>query len=143
MSAPSTVSPSAPGSATPTAVSAAPTGSGTASATSTARPSQQSGHDPLAGLPGVPAGFTLPPGYEVLKSKPLDGGTEVLLTAPKVAVSIPYLRAELTRRGYEQVLQKKTGSITAWAYRKGTSIISVSGGVVDEVNATALVFAKP
>jgi len=142
MSAPSTVS-AGPSGAAPTAGSAAPSPTRPATPSAGTHPSQQPGHDALTGLPGVPAGFTLPPGYEILKSKPLDGGTEVLLTAPRVAVSIPYLRAELTRRGYEQVLQKRSGAITAWAYRKGSSIISVSGGVVDEVNATAVVFAKP
>ncbi len=142
MSAPSTVS-AGPSGVAPTAGSAAPSPSRPATPSAGTHPPQQPGHNPLTGLPGVPAGFTLPPGYDVLKTKALDGGTEVLLTAPKVAVSIPYLRAELTRRGYEQVLQKKSGAITAWAYRKGSSIISVSGGVVDEVNATAVVFAKP
>ena len=136
---------------TPTAVptsSAVPTRrapSPTARATtkpSTRATTPPGGANPLAKLLDVPKGFTLPPGAKIQRAVTTGASSAVALSAPPAPVAVAYLRAELKRLGYTQLLVKKSGVITAYAYRSGNSVISLSGGQANGVSITAIVFAK-
>lgn len=98
--------------------------------------------NPLAKLLNVPKGFTLPPGAKIQRAVTTGASSAVALSAPAAPVAVKYLRAELKRLGYTQLLVKKSGVVTAYAYRSGSSIISLSGGQANGVSVTAIVFAK-
>ena len=48
----------------------------------------------------------------------------------------------LARLGYTQIITKTSGSITAYGYKKGDSLVSLSGGNIGGLSLTAIIFAS-
>jgi hypothetical protein len=131
--------PTAPGS--PTNAGSATSTAPSASTTTSPSPSPTTGSSAvIAGLPYVPTGFTLPPGAVVADHDVVGTQTEIVLTAPSAAIAVAYLRQEITGLGYGQRGQPTSNGMVAYAYRLGSSVVSVAGSSADGHDVTALVF---